>query len=58
MIQSADVVWGYPSGQIEAELLPPQGELTLEHIEEVAERLPELFAALRQAIRRGCPPEP
>ena len=55
-IQSAEVVWGHPSGHIEAQIEPPCGELTPELIEQVADGLPELFAALRQAIRRGRPP--
>jgi hypothetical protein len=55
VIQSAAVVWGPPSGRIEAETEPPRGDLTPERIEQIAERLPDLFAALRQAIRRGCP---
>jgi hypothetical protein len=57
MIQSADVAWGHPSGHVEARLQPPRGELALELVEQVAEQLPELFAALRQAIRRGRPPQ-
>jgi hypothetical protein len=61
-VQSAQVVWGRPSGHIggeilEAELRPVAAELTPERIEELADRLPELFAVLRQAIRRGRPPE-
>jgi hypothetical protein len=56
MIRSAAVVWGPPSAHIEAELQPPRGGLTPERLEQFAERLPDLFAALRQAIRRGHPP--
>jgi hypothetical protein len=49
-------VWGHPAGRIEAALQLPSGALAPEHIEEIAERLPDLFAALRRAIRRGHPP--
>ncbi|HEY1246463.1 MAG TPA: hypothetical protein VGF29_16685 [Hyphomicrobiaceae bacterium] len=56
VVHSAAVVWGPPSAHIEAELQPSHGELTPERLEAFAERLPELFAALRQAIRRGRPP--
>src|SRR5262245_14091506 len=56
MIRSADVAWGRPSGHVEAEVRPTRAELTPECIEEFADRLPELFAALRAAIRRGHPP--
>lgn len=61
-LQSANVAWGRRSGHMgaetmEAEIRPIAAELTPEHIEDLADRLPELFAALRRAIRRGCPPE-
>jgi hypothetical protein len=56
MMQSADVAWGHPSGHIEAEILATPAALTPELIEAIADRLPELFAGLRQAIRRGHPP--
>ncbi|MBH5387196.1 hypothetical protein [Bradyrhizobium diversitatis] len=54
-IQSADVVWGHPSGYVEASLLPTSVEFSPNHLAEVIERLPELFTALKQAIRRGRP---
>jgi hypothetical protein len=55
-IGPADVVWGGPGGPVEAEIEPPRGELSPDLIEQVADRLPALFAALRGAIRRGRPP--
>jgi hypothetical protein len=55
-IDSADVVWGHPSGYVEASVLPASVEFSLDRLEELIKRLPELFTALRQAIRRGRPP--
>jgi len=52
---SADVVWGHPSGYVEASVLPECVEFSPDHLAELSKRLPELFAALKQAIRRGRP---
>jgi len=54
-IDSADVVWGHPSGYIEASLLPASVEFSSDSLAKVDEGLPELFGALQQAIRRGRP---
>ena len=51
----ADVVWGHPSGQIEAELFDSPIAATVQRLEEVVSRLPELIAALRGALHRGFP---
>ena len=52
----ANVVWGHPSGTVEGELPgldeAPYNETTVEIIDE---RLDELVAALRKALRRGKP---
>jgi hypothetical protein len=52
---SADVVWGDPSGYIEVSVLPACIEFSPDDLAELIKRLPELFTALRQAIRRGRP---
>jgi hypothetical protein len=52
---SADVVWGHPSGYVEASVLPECVEFSPDHFAELIKRLPELFPALKQAIRRGRP---
>src|SRR5262245_59870688 len=52
---SADVVWGHPSGYVEASVLPGCVEFSPDHLAKLIKRLPELFTALKQAIRRGCP---
>jgi hypothetical protein len=54
-IVSADVVWGHPSGHIEASVLPAPVEFSTERLAELVARLPELFAAFKQAIQRGRP---
>lgn len=54
-IDSADVVWGHPSGYIEASVLPASVEFSPDRFLELIKRLPELFIALKQAIRRGRP---
>ncbi|MDX3970107.1 MAG: hypothetical protein QHD01_26385 [Bradyrhizobium sp.] len=54
-LHSADVVWGHPSGYVEASLLPTSVEFSPNHLAKVIEGLPELFTALKQAIRRGRP---
>ena len=55
-ISSADVTWGHPSGHIEAELLADPIRFSPESLTEIVDRLPELFIALQQAVRRGQPP--
>jgi hypothetical protein len=54
-IDSAEVVWGHPSGYVEASVLPASVEFSPDRLVELIERLPELFTALKQAIRRGRP---
>ena len=54
-IVSAEVVWGHPSGYVEASVLPASVEFSSDRLERLIERLPELFTALKQAIRRGRP---
>jgi hypothetical protein len=55
-ISGADVVWGHPSGSIEAELFEsgpvPYSEATIALVEEGLEGL---VTALRKALRRGGP---
>ncbi len=55
-IDAADVVWGHPSGYVEASVLPASVEFSPDRLAELVKRLPELFTALKQAIRRGRPP--
>src|SRR5262245_38661058 len=50
-ICSADVAWG--NGYVEESLLPASVEFSRERLATLVERLPELFTALREAIRRG-----
>jgi hypothetical protein len=54
-IDSAYVVWGHPGGNIEASVLPTPVEFSPDRLVELIEQLPELFTALKQAIRRGRP---
>jgi hypothetical protein len=54
-IDAADVAWGAPSGYVEASVLPASIEFSSDRLVELIERLPELFTALKQAIRRGRP---
>ncbi|WP_342724757.1 hypothetical protein AAFG07_38215 [Bradyrhizobium sp. B097] len=53
-LDSAEVVWGHP-GYIEASVLPACVEFSADRLAELIERLPSLFTALKQAIRRGHP---
>ena len=53
----ADVVWGHPSGYVEGSILPACIEFSRDHLADLIERLPELFTALNQALRRGRPPD-
>jgi hypothetical protein len=52
-IVSAEVVWGHPSGYIEASVLPASVAFSLENLAELIKRLPALFSALKLAVRRG-----
>jgi hypothetical protein len=54
-IDSADVVWGHPSGYVEASVWPASVAFSPDRLAELTERLPELFTALKQAIRRAGP---
>ncbi|MBR0755822.1 hypothetical protein JQ604_26930 [Bradyrhizobium jicamae] len=54
-LDSADVVWGHPSGYVEASVLPAYVAFSSDHLAELVKRLPELFTALKQAIRQGRP---
>lgn len=53
----ASVCWGDPSGHAEAELLPTPIAATEAASDELLAALPRLAAALREALRRGQPPE-
>jgi hypothetical protein len=53
----ASVCWGDPSGRVEAELFPDCMEVTPETIQELQDRLPLLYDALRRALERGHPPD-
>jgi hypothetical protein len=55
VIYNAEVVWGHPSGSVEADILTGPVEFSAERLEEIVERLPELLAGLQRAIRRGHP---
>lgn len=56
LIDSADVVWGHPSGHCEAELYAEPVELSGAQVEMLMARLPELLTALELALDRGWPP--
>jgi hypothetical protein len=51
LIASADVVWG--DGCIEASVLSVPTKFSVEELESLIGRLPELFDHLQKAIRRG-----
>ena len=51
LIASADVVWG--DGCIEASVLSVPTKFSIEELESLIGRLPELFDHLQKAIRRG-----
>jgi len=55
-LTDADVVWGHPSGYVEASVLPARVEFSHDQLADLIKRLPELFTALKQAIQRGRPP--
>lgn len=54
-IASADVVWGHPSGHIEAELPVNSMPVSEGSLQEIEVGLPTLAEALRNALRRGKP---
>ncbi|MCP3143012.1 hypothetical protein [Pyxidicoccus xibeiensis] len=56
LIHSADVVWGHPSGQCEAELYAEPVEFSDAQVERLMARLPGLLTALKVALDRGHPP--
>jgi hypothetical protein len=56
LIHWADVVWGSPHAHVEAHLFPEPVVFSEENLGEVLRRLPELLAALQEALRRGRPP--
>ena len=51
LIASADVVWG--DGSVEASILSTPTRFSVDEIENLIGRLPELFGHLQKAIRRG-----
>jgi hypothetical protein len=57
-LESVDVVWGHPSGAIEAELSDLSHRPYTEGIAtSVLDRLPSLIEGLEEALARGHPPE-
>ena len=54
---NADICWGHPSGQLEAEVFEDDQPLTDESVEQVIEQLPRLYAALCKALERRRPPD-
>ncbi|MGJ5047898.1 hypothetical protein ACQR09_12575 [Bradyrhizobium oligotrophicum] len=54
-IVSADIVWGAPSGSIEASILSECVEFSPDRLAELIKGLPDLLDALKHAIRRGHP---
>jgi len=55
MLCSADVVWGHPSGTVESDVLPGPVPFSADALDDVLTHLPELLAALQDALRRGRP---
>ena len=54
-IESADVVWGHPSGGVEASILSAPVDFSMERLVSLVEQLPDLLIGLQRAIRRGHP---
>lgn len=52
---SADVCWGHPARQVEAEASPCPVDLNEESVDALADRRPALASALKDALRRGHP---
>ena len=55
-LDSACVVWGHPSGYIEAELLDDPRPFSSQELDRLVEELPALCRALETALKRGRPP--
>jgi hypothetical protein len=55
-IDSADVCWGHPSGCVELEVFEEPAVLSEDALRKLREQMPNLGAALRNALRRGHPP--
>jgi hypothetical protein len=55
VIDAAEVAWGHPSAEIEADILMAPVEYSAERLDEIVGQLPELFDGLQRAILRGCP---
>jgi hypothetical protein len=55
-LDAADVAWGHPDGRVLADLLHQPVPLTKEQIETLAARIPELCAAMDQALLACVPP--
>jgi len=55
IIDSVDVVWGHPSGRLEADILPAPVDFSGERLTDLIGRLPDLLAGLERALRRGRP---
>jgi hypothetical protein len=54
-IAALDVTWGHPSGHMELDLQPAPTPLTQNSFERIDAALPQLYAALRQALTKGKP---
>jgi len=54
----ADVVWGHPSGEVEAAFSQNRPEATSETVQELHRAFPTLLQAFRIAVRRATPPSP
>ena len=60
----ADVVWGHPSGEVEAAFshtrhsVNEQPEATSETVQELYRAFPTLLQAFRTAVQRAAPPSP
>lgn len=51
----ADVCWGHPSGQIEAEFAPEPLEVSDTVLSDLMAALPRLYESLSAALKRGRP---
>lgn len=52
---NADICWGHPSGQIEAEVFEASQPLTAHTIEKILVELPRLYLILQAAVARRSP---
>jgi len=55
-IESADVVWGHPGGDVEVSILSAPVDFSIERLVSLVEQLPDLLIGLQRTLRRGCPP--